>query len=282
MAKKKIAVMVLHGMGNQGEKVPADSSQPTYSKKLYKALRREFGGAAFDQDIAWREVRYSHITQTNQDIFFKKIKRRVSYDWARELIIKYLGDVAAYRHSPNDDNTSIYTNVHKEVSKTIGQLKRDTADNAPLVILAHSLGGHVISNYIYDCQSAAPVKADMANLNTVAALVTFGCNIPLFTFGWPSKHIKAIKDPGTGLPKHLRIKDWWRNYYDKDDVFGYPLAKTGVGYEKLEKSGELKDIKIDAGWFGASMTPYSHALYWGDVDLIRPISILLKKFAKIT
>ena len=278
---KKIAVMVLHGMGNQGPKEPDDSSKPTYSKKLHKAVRREIGARQFDDAIAWREVFYSHITQENQEIYFKKVRRRLNYDTTRNFVIKYLGDVAAYRCSPDDNKFNIYKDIHGQVNKTVEELKQDTNIKAPLIILAHSLGGHVISNHIYDLQKLQHAAPDISHFNTVAALVTFGCNIPLFTFGWAPQHIKAIKNPGSGLAPQLRQSTWWRNYYDKDDVLGYPLAPTGAGYKKLFENKELKDFKIDAGWFGASMTPFSHSLYWGDVDFVRPVAALLRKLANV-
>lgn len=278
---KKLAVMILHGMGNHGDKPPADSSNPTYSKKLHKSVRKKIGRSLFDESIAWREVSYSHVTEKNQAEYIKRVSRKgLRYKKLRSLVIKNLGDVAAYRPAAaGDNNTNIYKEIHKQIAKTVVELRRDTSKSAPLVILAHSLGGHVISNYIYDIQVGNLVLPEMKSMNTVASLVTFGCNIPIFTFGYAAKHIKAIRDPSSGLSPQLRQKTWWKNYYDRDDVLGYPLAQTGKGYEQLAASGQLRDVKIDAGSIFTSFTPFSHTQYWGDVDLIDPVSALLKKLA---
>lgn len=279
---KKLAVMILHGMGNQGEKRPADSSKPSYSKKLHRAVRKNMGHHQFDENIAWREVSYSHITQENQDKYLKRIKgKRLRGRLLRSPVIKYLGDVAAYKPAISEnDKSDIYKRIHAEIEMTVAQLRADTSKTTPLIILAHSLGGHVISNYIYDMQKKKLTSPDMNNMNTIANLVTFGCNIPIFTFGWSFDDISAIKDPGRALASHLHQKTWWKNYYDRDDVLGYPLAQTGKGYAKLESSKQLEDKAIDAGWFVASSTIFSHSMYWGDVDLVEPVTALMKKLVK--
>lgn len=279
---KKLAVMILHGMGDHGDRRPDDSAKPSYSKKLHRAVRKSMGRHQFDENIAWREVCYSHVTQKNQDEYLRRIKgKRLRGGILRSLVIKYLGDVPAYKPAISKyDKTDIYQKIHAEVEMTVAQLRADTSKAAPLIILAHSLGGHVISNYIYDMQKKNLTSPDMNNMNTVASLITFGCNIPIFTFGWSFDDISAIKDPGRALASQLHQKPWWRNYYDRDDVLGYPLAQTGKGYAKLDSTKQLEDKPIDAGWPIASMTLFSHSMYWGDVDLVDPVTTLMKKLVK--
>jgi len=277
---RSVAVAVIHGIGSQGREQPADSAIPTFSKNLFVGVRNELGRASFDDAIAWREIFYSDITQENQDTYFGKVKRRLSFDSLREFAIKNLGDAASYRLDRGDVHNRIYERIHERVTETVTALKADTAPDAPLVVLAHSLGGHVMSNYIWDAQGQAGPAPDMSAMNTVAAMITFGCNIPLFTFAWAPEHIKAIADPGTGLPSALRQKPWWRNYFDKDDVLGYPLVPIGTGYEELHARGELRDHKINAGGIFTSWNPFSHNQYWGDFDLIRPVANILGKLVR--
>ncbi len=72
------------------------------------------------------------------------------------------------------------------------EMEDQIGPNGEVLILAHSLGAHIISNYIYDLQKFAQRHASprfgsrLQNMRTVAGLMTFGCNIPVFLFSYPS------------------------------------------------------------------------------------------------
>ena len=82
-------------------------------------------------------------------------------------------------------------------------------------------------NYIYDAQqenkngtgAATPIQ----RMETVAKFITFGCNIPVFVFAYPESDVRPIAYPGSKLPTRLKMKPWWYNYFDRDDVLGFPL-----------------------------------------------------------
>ncbi|WP_306253570.1 hypothetical protein [Parvularcula sp. IMCC14364] len=274
---KKLAVAVIHGMGAQGVKQTGDRASPTFSKALYKRIRRAVGPLAFDGAISWREIFWADILQDRQDTYLARIRRRTRYDDLRRFVVQNLGDAAAYRKTADlADNT--YGTIHKRVDKVIRQLDQDTDESAPLVILAHSLGGHIMSNYIYDLGKAPDAHATaFRKLKTLAAFVTFGCNIPLFTFSYAPKRIIPITFPGTDLPQEKRLSPWWLNYYDKDDVLGYPLASVAPHYTAMAERGDLKDIAIDTGTALTSWNPMSHNAYWRDDDFYRPVAKLMKR-----
>ena len=274
---KKLAVAVIHGIGAQGVSQPPDSAVPSFSKELHKRVRREVGSGQFDQDISWREIFWADILQTRQDRYLSAIKRRTRYDDMRKFVFQNLGDASAYQKTADPvDNT--YEKIHKRAEKTIRQLDQDTEDGAPMVILAHSLGGHIISNYIYDTQKPpATPNRSFRELRTVAALVTFGCNLPLFTLSYAPERIFPIRFPGTDLPPEKRLKPWWYNYYDKDDVLGYPLKDIGPRYAAMVERGEMKEVSINAGTLFTAWNPMSHNGYWRDDDFYRPVAKLLKK-----
>ena len=58
----------------------------------------------------------------------------------------------------------------------------------------------------------------------------------------------------------------WDNYFDEDDVLGYPLKPIGASYDKAVN----RDIAINAGTWLTSWNPLSHEGYWTDDDLISP------------
>lgn len=112
----------------------------------------------------------------------------------------------------------------------------------------------------------------------MAGFVTFGCNIPIFTFAYPADKVFPVAFPGTDLPASKRLKTWWYNFYDRDDVLGYPLAQTSPAYQALSDAKGLRDVSINAGSPFTSWNPLSHNAYWKDDDFYEPVSRLIKAF----
>jgi hypothetical protein len=148
----------------------------------------------------------------------------------------------------------------------------------PLIILAHSLGGHVMSNYIYDMQKPnSPVAVglnDFQKMKTLAGIITFGCNIPFYTFAFDKINIKPIKFPGQKLTPDQKTKAKWLNFYDPDDVLGYPLKAINKAYSDIVN----QDIPINVGGILSSWNPMSHTKYWTDNDFTKPVSRFISKF----
>ena len=97
----------------------------------------------------------------------------------------------------------------------------------------------------------------------MAVMCTIDCNIPIFVAGLPRNQIKPIKKPNNNFV--------WENYYDEDDPLGWPLEQLSDGYKAL-----VKDHEINAGGILTSWNPFSHGQYWGDSDVIDPLSDHLK------
>lgn len=93
----------------------------------------------------------------------------------------------------------------------------------PLVVLAHSLGGHIMSNYIWDIQKKA-----VRSWNRVHLWVQYSA-LYLRTERHYSDHAAG------------RVK--WLNYFDPDDVLGYPLKPLSAEYRKAV----FQDIEINIG-----------------------------------
>ncbi len=101
-------------------------------------------------------------------------------------------------------------------------------------------------------------------LKSLKYLFTTGCNIPLFVAGFAE--IVAIPKPNTNFK--------WFNYYDKDDVLGWPLKPLSSSYDLAVE----KDIEIDSGNLWQSWNPQSHDGYWADEDFIEHLSQIIKSF----
>jgi hypothetical protein len=80
--------------------------------------------------------------------------------------------------------------------------------------------------------------------------------------------IEAIEFPPRQLPDQLKRIARWKNFFDQDDVFGYPLKSLSPSYEEAVS----EDIEINVGFPILSATPLSHFYYWSDSNFIRPVA----------
>ena len=67
------------------------------------------------------------------------------------------------------------------------------------------------------------------------------------------------------------------NYYDKDDILGYPLRPLSQSF----KNTVTQDIQINVGGLLSSWNPKSHSEYWTDNDFTKPVAKYLAGLLKI-
>jgi hypothetical protein len=267
----KLAVVVIHGMGSQSSAF-AEPVKAELSKRIADAGKNP-------ADIAWLPVYWADILEPAQTRYLAAATAVNDLDWMglRKFIVKALGDASGYQFVGAASST--YVEVHDRIRASIHDLYANELDFSPvpLVVLAHSLGSHIMSSYVWDTQrgnatGADPASSSFERMEWLAGLVTFGSNIPLFTFAYDP--VVAISFPGHGLPPELEAKARWLNYFDKDDVLGYPLKPISPSYNEVVD----EDIEINVGGFGASLTPLSHGAYWTDDDFTKPVARFLADF----
>jgi hypothetical protein len=268
-------------MGSQGDKPQAENAI-TFSSDLHRGLRQRLGTDRFDRLVRWREIFWSDILQERQqDYMTRALEGEAHWMRSRDFVMHRLADAAAYRWEKGE-HAYVYPEVHARVRAAIAHLEQMTGGGAPLIVLAHSLGGHVISNHIWDLQeehSDAPTA--FQRFETMAAFVTFGCNIPIFTFSCPPGRVKAINRPGKAIPPEHRFRPWWVNLNSRNDILGMPLAQAGEGYAALAQAGELQDRWISAGGPLTAWNPLSHNAYWKDGDVHSVIRTLIERAMRI-
>lgn len=256
----KVCIAVIHGMGSQ---------QPGYSQPMREKIERRLGDQA--ARVRWREIYWADILEPREREYLRDANADNDLDWMRlrRFMLRAFGDASAYRRT-GADCTSAYREIHTRIRDAIAEL--DAGDAAPLILMAHSLGGHIISNYVWDMQQGTPVAdvpdSPFQRLETLAGIITFGCNIPLFTLAWRKSDIRPIRFPGRALPPAARARARWLNFFDPDDVLGYPLRPINARYARVVS----EDIAINAGGLLASWNPLSHQGYWTDGDFIRPVA----------
>ena len=266
---KNIAVLIIHGMGAQN----TDFAEPTM-KKLDALVKGK-------KNIIWQPINWAGITQPRQEQFMDDIinvkENRIRWRRLRKFVISSLGDATAYQQVKGS-GTSTYDNINNCVEEKINDLfwRKLGGNPCPLVVMAHSLGGHIMSSYIWDVQKGHRKPTGNNNfehMRYLGGMITFGCNIPLFTFAHDLKNLKPIGFPGDKLKN--KEKAAWLNFYDADDVLGYPLKQVYSDFEPL------RDIHINAGNFFTgwltSWNPLSHRNYWTDKGMLEQVADFIVK-----
>ena len=264
---KDIALITLHGMGSQEE---------DYHEDLVDGLKKRLDETW--NRIAFQSVYYAEILQVPQRKLWKKIKEEPDNDIDASKLRKFLlygiGDAGSLEHSAHGDKKT-YKAVRKTISTALDKAFADLGNSLkPVVIVAHSLGGQVISDYLWDLNPPSgsggteippedpSSDADkFRRLESLTNLITTGCNIPLFVGGFGN--IECFEHPNEDFH--------WDNYYDPDDILGWPLSQLGPKFKFIE------DHHINAGGLFTSWNPLSHTQYWDDKSFIKPLAKMLEK-----
>ncbi len=268
-----IGAVIIHGMGSQ---------EPGFSKPLAHELASRLGGDSARvvfKEIYWadvlepRETRLWDAMGTAHDPSGRPV--RVDWAWARDFVVHNFGDALAY-HRESVRQGGTYADVQARISRALRELKAAVDPGAPLVIFAHSLGCHMMSDYIWDRQQWSGPPADVCEpIDTVTSLVTFGCNIPLFSLDFDSP--KPIDLPGPGVRRPaLLAASRWLNFLNKNDVLGWPMKPlylqdpAGLTPRQRQTVDRIEDYEIEVGTIATCWNPGSHMAYWTDEKLIQP------------
>jgi hypothetical protein len=135
-----------------------------------------------------------------------------------------------------------------------------------------------MSDYIWDQQKEAslphPRWTATERLDNLAGMVTFGCNLPLFSLAY--NPVTCFWFPPKTLPSKLAAVAKWYNLFDPDDVLGFPIKPLSESHY----AAVTEDIEINAGGLLSSWNPLSHNEYWTDDDLIQPVTELISNIIR--
>ena len=273
--KKRVAVLVIHGIGGQR----ADFAEP-----LIRGVNREVKRLGADASaIAWQPVYWDDLLVPRQQAYLKRALKdgRLNYQRLRQFVVSALGDAGAYRQRPSGtlagtQSGRTYERVHARIQEQLSGLYHGPLSERPLplVLMAHSFGGHILSNYVWASQQTPDGKLSaFERMHWLAGFITFGCNIPLFTFA-VDKPV-PIRFPATRLPERFKEKARWLNFYDPDDVLGWPLKPVSPAYARAVDA----DIRLQVGGAVSGWTPAAHLLYWRDRRFARHVAEFLMTFA---
>ncbi len=278
--KYKMGILIVHGMGNQAPDF-ADAAIDGLNKKI-KATGADPGG------VCWRPAYWSDVLQYKEDKLWRDLSLSNKLKWPgfRKFVISAFGDAIAYQRVKKDED--IYFKIHKKIHEHLVRLREEIkeanqdAGDVPLVVIAHSLGCYIISNYIWDRQKDYETETfggnDFLEMKTLSGIITYGCNIPLFSLAYDP--VEAVAFPPEGLKNYfppetgeddIKNAAKWFNFYDPDDVLGYPLKPLSASYDKSVSA----DLPINAGGLLTSWNPLSHTEYDADNNFLKPSAAMI-------
>jgi hypothetical protein len=267
---RRIAVAVIHGIGNH---------TPKFAEKMVFEFNQHFGPEMID-DVVIRTVFWSPVLQKDEEELLRRtaLGGPLHFPETRRFLIDFLADALAYQ--PTGDDRRAYDGIHAVFANTLAELAATAGRDAPLCVIAHSLGSIIASNYLYDLQ-VDPYKrlisdevralihdTPLEHGHTLALLYTLGSPLALWSLRYrefgrpiqvPSPHLRDF---------HAEIDGEWINYYDQDDVAGYPLKTLNAQYAKMV----TRDTPVNVGSLIQSWNPLSHLGYWTDRDVVEPMA----------
>lgn len=258
----RLVVLPMHGMGR---------IKPKYAAELESKLSDRLGGLW--NEVSFQPVQYAHVFQQPETELWESMmnapENRLSWHGLREFFLFSFADAACLERSAHKD-PAVYQGVQAEIQKslTAGFNACGGQADTPVVAVAHSLGGQVLSSYLWDAQKDQhifenpppfnPNLAKFLKLESLMQLVTTGCNIPIFQAGLKVR--QCFEKPN---PHFL-----WDNFYDPDDVLGWPLHQLDLAGHSYDM---VQDHPINVGNILTSWNPISHVEYWGDRDVLKPL-----------
>ncbi len=144
----ELGVVIVHGMGDPKE---------SFADPLIQGLQALLGGDA--DSVAFEPCYWSPILQIGEDDVWCRLQKskNMRLGFAREWIISSLGDPTGYLSGYERDGKPAMHTVHEKFAATLAKVadRLTDPDRAPIVVMAHSLGGVVVTNYLWDLERAA-------------------------------------------------------------------------------------------------------------------------------
>lgn len=254
----KVAVLYIHGVGND----KAGFSEDLHDSVL-ETIALDFNwGHPVDADFVCREVCWFDVFQDQRSKLEGSLEAPgLTWTSARRFVLSTVAEAVAYE---NEVGNGAYEVVMSRVEKAIHELQKLAGKQAPLVIVAHSLGSVIASNYIWDRQRRNRDPLDNSpfeHLETLKLLVTMGSPLALYAGRW--------KDYGTPISMGSR-KAVWSNLMAPADLLAWPLGSLNSKYSREV----TEDATVKLGWF-LGRTPASHVRYWKSSKVADKVSDLV-------
>lgn len=270
MKKKPIAIAIIHGIGHDRDFLVKKKTRELIEKHFKQKIETytdDPSSQVFTEFVNWENV-----FQSREDKLFERAveQKSLHYSKLRQFVISYFADAIAYQ--PVEVGRDNYRRVHQAFGETLKTLSNWAGPDVPLCVISHSLGSVIASNYFYDLQKKLVTDKDTAleKGETLSLFYTMGTTLPLWSLRYEHGLDAPITVPAQEMKaNHSNLMGEWVNFYDKDDILGYPLKIISEKYEQAV----YKDIEVNVGNILTSWNPASHIGYLGNNDVAERIAI---------
>lgn len=255
---KKQGIIYVHGIGSQ---------ESDFANAMHSEIEKN-AGYTIERATCW----YAPILSWTHNELLARLDSRDDIDVTRmrKLFVNYAGDLVTYYQSQlidaykklnkldavingekveQKDTASIYKEIMRDFTEKYLWLREAVGLNGEITIIAHSMGTIVTLDWLNNNPDEAHNIILMGSPKTLA--------------DWGNRY--------DSIPKFKKNGQFW-NFYDADDPIGYPLKILNDLWNGLVD----RDIKVNVGGLITSHTAASHAHYWEDNDVTKPIAELLK------
>lgn len=141
--KRHVGVLLVHGI---------NANDLTYAEPFMRAVRGRLSSEEWGR-VHWHPVFWADAVRPHQSSYLYRSGLGADTIWdylgLRRFVISGLADAASYEKS-FDPNDSVYEDIQRKLTRGIKHLKDANDPDRPLIIVAHSLGCHIVSTYIHD------------------------------------------------------------------------------------------------------------------------------------
>jgi hypothetical protein len=263
-----VGLLVVHGIGAQ-RRDWADA----FVRRVRVALARRAPDVALAPALAW----WAPLTQRLEDALVTRAPR--GWRWLRRLVTGYGGDLVAYQAPPHVWNVPgwTYRAVHQRISARLqdvlrgvtGHTGRAPTTAVPLVVVAHSLGSVIFTDFVYDLETGVtpPRGLEGHYRLSLQALFTLGSPLALYGLRYPTR--------GLDRPITLAPGGTWINAFYRADVIAQPLRAESAAYRAAVREDWLLAARLWP-WY---WTPLAHLAYWNDRRVIDRVAQQLARAA---
>ena len=274
MPERRVAVAVIHGIGAQ---------DANFADEMVEAVRKVFHRSvpeAPHDALVFAPVHWAPVLQSAQAELTRRVQSEHELDWTglRHVMISFVGDGIAYEPTAHDRR--VYDTVHAVMARALHRLAAEAGADAPLCVVAHSLGSVIASNYLYDLGKSELVSDEVRMHLTHGPLERGDTLTHVFTTGSPLA-VWALHHEEFGCPltvpsaalatHHPRLSGSWLNFFDRDDVIAYPLRQLNETYA----TAVTDDVPVNVGGLIGRETPLSHHGYATAPEVVGRIAATL-------
>lgn len=268
---KKLGIAIIHGMGNQKQDFADEMIDLIKNRFSLKIANIVPNPSSF---LVFQPIQWSSIFEEREEKLFKDVvlENELNFKGLRKFTIQYVGDVIAYQQVETSKQN--YERVHEYIGKHLNIISSKAGLDAPLCVISHSLGSVIASNYFYDLQAKMNSVTSIVNESsplekgqTLTLFYTLGTALPLWSLRYHHFN-RPINIPSRELQQYYPgLKGEWINFYDKDDVLGFPLREVDQTYY----DAVTEDRQVNIGGLLTSWNPFCHTGYFKNGEVVEHI-----------